>query len=81
MQLAGPNICASCVHLSKTMNPVLGVPTTCTAFPTGIPGTYFSGGAPHFESDGRDNGITWELDPAKENALLRYKESHPELEL
>lgn len=65
-----PSICFACKHFNQS---IWGLntdePQTCDAYPDGIPARYLRGGMAHTDPDGDDQGITFELNPAKSGAL------------
>jgi hypothetical protein len=79
MQIPTVSMCSSCANLDRKVNPIAGMPTTCKAFPDGIPSKYFMAGAPHVESDGTDNGIVYERDLKKNRMFNLYSSRHPEV--
>lgn len=79
MQTVGPALCSSCLRLSKDLNPALGIPTTCEAYPDGIPAAYLTGSQPHIEPDGQDGGLVYLRNPEKDASYNDYVQFHPEL--
>lgn len=55
-------MCDTCKHLRAVYIdlPKQKAIWKCDAYPEGIPEKYYTGKEPHYETDGKDNGIVYE---------------------